>query len=50
MTGPRLGALVQAFFLDYLAVQKGLRPSSIKPIGMPSGSFSRSWPPMVGAP
>lgn len=30
MTRPRLGALVQAFFLDYLAVQKGLRPSSIK--------------------
>jgi site-specific recombinase XerD len=30
MTRPGLGALVQAFFLDYLAVQKGLRPSSIK--------------------
>ena len=30
MTRPILGALVQAFFLDYLAVQKGLRPASIK--------------------
>ena len=30
MTVPSVGALVHAFFLDYLAVQKGLRPSSIK--------------------
>jgi integrase/recombinase XerD len=30
MTRPRLGSLVQAFFIDYLTVQKGLRPSSIK--------------------
>jgi integrase/recombinase XerD len=30
MSAPVLGPLVQAFFLDYLAVQKGLRASSIR--------------------
>lgn len=30
MSPTALGPLVQAFFLDYLAAQKGLRPSSIK--------------------
>jgi integrase/recombinase XerD len=30
MSPSLLGPLIQAFFLDYLAVQKGLRPSSIK--------------------
>lgn len=29
MTSPDLGCYVHAFFIDYLAVQKGLRPASI---------------------
>ena len=30
MTTPAVGALVQSFFVDYLRVQKGLRPASVR--------------------
>jgi site-specific recombinase XerD len=30
MTAPAVGSLVQSFFVDYLQVQKGLRPASVR--------------------
>jgi hypothetical protein len=38
MTTVTLGTLVYTFFVDYLAGQKGLRPSSIRSYAMRCGS------------